>query len=497
MKYQIVDILASGVVDDNGFHLSGGNVYITEAGSSSIGLYQIPCYADANGAVAITQPIKLNANGTAKVYINSKSAKIWIKDSNYRLIRTIDDVEITRAEASDRFYYEITNAFTIDQPGIYTFSAPYSEFIAIGSINNFNPGDRIVINKFNNIHDATIQIIDSGLNTTQFPYIMKYPTETVIIRCVSQYNSKTLIIETPGLANNSKTVGGYEPKLYDTLNTFIPIAGGDTWFINPIYIPILSPAYLNWSNQPPLLANNVFGLTITNDSTTPDSRITISVLDCILYDTSQSHAVKSVKLGTFSLILDVQTNGLNGLDVGTIANNNWYDIYVIMKDDKSDTGSIACLSSDSPVLPTGYTYKLKVGSFYYTGDRIRKFYQKDNVVMYNEKANIISGGATANAWAEITTKNNFFPVTAKKLILAAHMPSAVASNLVSGVSTLPTYFGGSYTITYFGASVNTTFGGLFDVTDTSHLHRVDNLTSGLYYFANNSNVCIVALGWEY
>lgn len=63
----------------------------------------------------------------------------------------------------------------------------------------------------------------------------------------------------------------------------------------------------------------------------------------------------------FSGTVNLGTNGaVNALDAGTIAINTWYAIWAIAKSDGTQ-GFLASTSATSPTLPTGYTYKARVG----------------------------------------------------------------------------------------------------------------------------------------
>ena len=66
-----------------------------------------------------------------------------------------------------------------------------------------------------------------------------------------------------------------------------------------------------------------------------------------------------IKVDNVNVTLDATTTGLNGLDTGSLAVTKFYYIYII--NNGSTTGAIASLSSTSPTLPSGYTYKARVG----------------------------------------------------------------------------------------------------------------------------------------
>jgi hypothetical protein len=52
---------------------------------------------------------------------------------------------------------------------------------------------------------------------------------------------------------------------------------------------------------------------------------------------------------------------VNALDTGTIAIDTWYFIWAIAKADGT-TGGLASLSSTAPTMPTGYTFKARIGA---------------------------------------------------------------------------------------------------------------------------------------
>jgi len=66
-----------------------------------------------------------------------------------------------------------------------------------------------------------------------------------------------------------------------------------------------------------------------------------------------------VKVDSVNVTLDATGTGLNGLDTGSLSGGKFYYIWII--NNGSTTGAIASLSSTSPTLPSGYTYKARVG----------------------------------------------------------------------------------------------------------------------------------------
>ncbi|WP_319798336.1 hypothetical protein [Nitrobacter sp.] len=97
----------------------------------------------------------------------------------------------------------------------------------------------------------------------------------------------------------------------------------------------------------------IFGLTLSNNSGTPNTKVDVSAGKCA---DATGVLMMSLAAGT----IDFTTNGANGLDTGSLANNTTYHVFAIGKSD----GTTAYYASTSltPTLPTGYTLKRRLGS---------------------------------------------------------------------------------------------------------------------------------------
>lgn len=62
-----------------------------------------------------------------------------------------------------------------------------------------------------------------------------------------------------------------------------------------------------------------------------------------------------------SSTINMATTGANALDTGSIASATWYAIWAIAKSDGTTAG-LASTSFTSPTMPTGYTYKARIGA---------------------------------------------------------------------------------------------------------------------------------------
>lgn len=87
---------------------------------------------------------------------------------------------------------------------------------------------------------------------------------------------------------------------------------------------------------------------------TPNTKIDIAVGAC--RDDTDAFDIKAAA----TLTIDFGTTGANGLDTGALANATWYHNFAIAKGD----GTVAGFGSTSltPTLPSGYSYKRRLGS---------------------------------------------------------------------------------------------------------------------------------------
>lgn len=109
----------------------------------------------------------------------------------------------------------------------------------------------------------------------------------------------------------------------------------------------------SWASAAPLAVQGTF----KNLSIKVASNTTVTVAADFVV-TTDGTAFQSTAV---SATVNLGTNGaVNALDVGSIAINTWYSIWVIAKIDGT-TGALASTSATAPTLPTGYTFKARVG----------------------------------------------------------------------------------------------------------------------------------------
>ena len=164
-----------------------------------------------------------------------------------------------------------------------------------------------------------------------------------------------------------------------------------------------------------------------------------------------------------SLTIAGNTTGVNGLDTGTLA-TNWYSVWVIYNPTTTTVGGLLSLSATAPTLPSGYTFKARVGWV-----RAASGSAFVNTIQYGNRAqyiasNLISSGSGVSYWtaASIST---FVPTTAAQIFGTLYnnigaTNSGVAPNSSWGTSngsssTPPVYINNGNSATFpFAASFN-------------------------------------------
>lgn len=100
----------------------------------------------------------------------------------------------------------------------------------------------------------------------------------------------------------------------------------------------------------------------------------------ITIDNNNSQGAARDKTNKFDLIVDFPivisslTTGINGIDIGTVANNTWYAVHLIGDElgDKQCAG-ILSLSGTNPVLPYGYNSSRRIGWVRYLTSSFLRF----------------------------------------------------------------------------------------------------------------------------
>jgi hypothetical protein len=146
-------------------------------------------------------------------------------------------------------------------------------------------------------------------------------------------------------------------------------------------------------------------LVIKNNITNPNIQIDISADELSLNNGSGNVYLAS----SISKTADITVSGVSGLDTGAEANSTWYYIWIIYNG--TTVNALLSASSTTPTMPSGYTYKARVGAIYNNSSgNFILIHQIGNAVISAETTVLSAGIATTYTSVSITTA---VPSTAK------------------------------------------------------------------------------------
>ncbi len=137
------------------------------------------------------------------------------------------------------------------------------------------------------------------------------------------------------------------------------------------------------------------GLNITNDATTPNTKIDLTANAVEVSDGTHFKVI-----GNVNVAIDCTTVGANGLSAGSLAAFTWYYVWVI--NNGTTTAGLVSTSPTTPIMPSGYSYKRLLGvAITDSSAHFLVFVQQGNRFIYDGTQQI-SMGTAAQSW---TTQN--------------------------------------------------------------------------------------------
>lgn len=179
---------------------------------------------------------------------------------------------------------------------------------------------------------------------------------------------------------------------------------------SPLFLAVCYSADTNISVSINSTFIDVQNLKVSNNSTTPNTKIDVSWNNLIV-GTIQTQQ-------TSTITLDAATTGVNGLDTGSLAANTWYYLFAISTG--STTNSLLSTSSTSPTMPSGYTNKRLISTF--RTDGASHFYsqkQYDHDIWYDVSSGVLKIGPNLQATSYTALDfSSFFPPQVNKVIIS-------------------------------------------------------------------------------
>lgn len=194
-----------------------------------------------------------------------------------------------------------------------------------------------------------------------------------------------------------------------------------------------------------------------------------------------------------SLTVDTSTVGANGLDTGTLAASTWYAVWVISNG--TTTAGLVSLSSTAPTMPSGYTFKARVGWIRTDGTASKfplAFKQHGCGVEYEP-----SSGANLPTYPLIASTNTSIGVTSVSMSNAVPSTAGNVHLRIRQDSVANTANGANVYTTASGESQAAAIG----VNGSQGLARatVKPQTAGTVYWAvstSTGSATLAVIGWE-
>lgn len=219
-----------------------------------------------------------------------------------------------------------------------------------------------------------------------------------------------------------------------------------------------------------------------------NTSVVVTASHVMTFDNTAYKVARSV-----NVTVDSAASGANGLDTGAVAASTWYAVYIIMKPDGTTAGLLS-LASSGPTMPSGYTYKARVG-WVRTDGTANKYLlqtvQTDNRAAYKVLASsnvpnlpqMASGvlGTYPGTYAAIAT-GDFVPTTASRI-------AVLLQSLVNSAA---------------GVAPNNDYGALNSATNLPPLFFSTYPNGGMdltleasdLYAVSSNTVYVKCYGWE-
>lgn len=136
--------------------------------------------------------------------------------------------------------------------------------------------------------------------------------------------------------------------------------------------------YVDGLISPPGIGGLIFGLTLSNDGSLPNT--TIDIASGAAASSDQTTVMTSGAFAKTTAAFATGT-GNGGLDAGSVAASTWYHVYII--EGVGGTDFLISHSATAPTMPTGFTKSRRIGAFKTDGSsHIIAFTQNGNEFLW-------------------------------------------------------------------------------------------------------------------
>lgn len=241
-------------------------------------------------------------------------------------------------------------------------------------------------------------------------------------------------------------------------------------------------------------------LKITASGTSALVNITADELVVKNYTNNRTRVIRSISLNPSTAV-----SGNGGIDTGVSATNTWYAVWVIYNETTNTQSAILSLSGTSPTMPSGYTYRARVGwirtdgnsankyplSFIQNGKSVKyKVVSSSNVGNYPSAAVGVAGTASSGVYVAVSLANYIPPTASSVVIIYTHLQTDFNINaIISSTNQTGALHSGTNPPEW--GFTNNTNGGT-----SSYPVKIQLETLTLYWANNNGNGNLRIIGWE-
>jgi hypothetical protein len=227
--------------------------------------------------------------------------------------------------------------------------------------------------------------------------------------------------------------------------------------------------------------------------TSSNTAATITADELVLGDGNGN----SVRLFAVNVSYATGTSGANGLDTGSIAVNTGYHEWVIYNPSVGTVASLLSLSGTAPTLPSGYTFRARVGwSYVDSGTHLRFKIQYGRDAQYIVGTNptaalVVASGSAGSVTVPTYTSasvSSFVPPTASKIKVGLTTTGASTSHAVLAPNAS---YGANTTNSIYLSITNNAVSG----SNTTIVADMMLESSNIYYAADSSLCSAQCLGW--
>lgn len=223
---------------------------------------------------------------------------------------------------------------------------------------------------------------------------------------------------------------------------------------------------------------------------TSDTQVNIKVDKIVGFNSSNAAFVGN----GLNLTANISASGANGLDTGAAAISTWYYVWAIYNSTSNTWASLLSASATAPTMPSGYTYKVRVGAI--RNDAAGKLIR---TLQYGNTVQVVLGVNPASALLAMIVGSSGAPYTPTwtAVPVAAFVPTTafaikmIMLGSVDGVVVAPN--------NHYGALNSTTappFSGLDGDTNPGGELSVTMILEGAnVYYAAASGGGLYAVGW--